>query len=171
MNVDDDQLDVNLSGLPVSTGPGPVPTPPFPGGPTPPPYTGPTPPTSGPTPPTSPPYPFPFSPIFRIAVGVNADGRAEWFATGAAGTLRHAYQHHGPAAAWSRTTDVGQSPANLVSNPAVTAEQDGRLTVFAVDRAGAVVHGWQQPGQLGGWQWGGAIGSGPPVRARRPGRR
>ena len=44
----------------------------------------------------------------------------------------------------------------------MTADHDGRLTVFAVDRTGAVVHGWQQPGQPGGWQWGGAIGSGPP---------
>ena len=163
MNVDDDQLDVNLSGLPVSSGPGPTPTPPFPGGPTPPPYSGPTPPpTTGPTPPTTPPYPFPFSPIFRIAVGMNADGRAEWFATGAAGSLRHSYQERGPAAVWSRSREVGNSPANLASNPAVTTDHDGRLTVFAVDRTGAVVHGWQQPGQPGGWQWGGAIGSGPP---------
>jgi Domain of unknown function (DUF1906) len=163
MNVDDDQLDVNLSSLPVSSGPGPTPTPPFPGGPTPPPYSGPTPPpTTGPTPPTSPPYPFPFSPIFRIAVGVNADQRAEWFATGAAGTLRHSYQQRGPAAVWSRSREVGNSPANLASNPAVTADHDGRLTVFAVDRTGAVVHGWQQPGHPGGWQWGGPIGSGSP---------
>ena len=165
MNVDDDQLNVNLSSLPISSGSGPVPSPPppFPGGPTPPPFTGPTPPppTTGP-PPTAPPYPFPFPPVFRIALGLNADGRAEWFATGAGGTLRHSYQPVGEPAAWSGTRDVGDSPANLDSNPAVTAEQDGSLTVFAVDRTGAVVHAWQQRGEPNGWQWGGPIGTGPP---------
>jgi Domain of unknown function (DUF1906) len=142
LNVDDDQLDVNLGGLPIPPGPGP------------------TPPLGGPTPPEAPPYPFPFPFIFRIALGRNADGRAEWFATGASGRLRHAYQQPALPSGWSKTANVGHSPADLASNPAVAAEQNGRLTVFAVDRSRAVVQAWQQPGAPGGWQWGGRIGSG-----------
>jgi len=148
LNVDDDQLNVNLSGLPIPPGPAPGP--------------GPTPPASGGGPPYVPPYPFPFPPIFRIAVGVNTTGRAEWFATGARGTMQHSYQDPATRSGWSWSRAVGRSPADLASNPAVTAEQDGRLTVFAADRAGAVLHAWQQPGQPNGWAWGGAIGSGTP---------
>jgi hypothetical protein len=143
LNIDDDQLDVNLGGQPIPSGPGP------------------TPPPGGPAPPESPPYPFPFPYIFRIALGRNADGRAEWFATGANGRLRHAWQQPARPSGWSKTANAGHSPADLISNPAAAAEPNGRLTVFAVDRRRAVVQAWQQPGAPGGWQWGGRIGTGP----------
>jgi Domain of unknown function (DUF1906) len=137
LNIDNDQLDVYLGGQ-AGTEPTPYP------------------------PPYSPPFPFPFPPIFRIALGVNSDGRAEWFAVGAAGKLLHAYQDRAKASGWSGTRSVGDSPANLASNPAVAPDQEGRLTVYALDRAGAVVHAWQQVGQPNGWRWGGAVGTGSP---------
>jgi Domain of unknown function (DUF1906) len=137
LNIDNDQLDVYLGG---QAGSQPIPYPP--------PYT--------------PPFPFPFPPIFRIALGLNSDGRAEWFAVGAAGRLLHSYQDREKASGWAGTRSVGDSPANLASNPAVAPDQDGRLTVYALDRAGAVVNAWQQLGQPNGWHWGGAIGTGSP---------
>ena len=118
---------------------------------------------AGSQPPSSPLPPFPLS---RIALGINASGSAEWFATDAAGVLKHAYQQSPGSAAWSSTQEVGDSPANLTSNPSVTAEQDGALTVFALDAAGAVVNSWEQPGGQGGWQWGSSVGTGLPDGAR-----
>jgi hypothetical protein len=141
LNIDNDQLDVYLGGQ-ASSQPAP-PSPPYP-------------------PPNSPPLPFPFPPLFRVAAGVNSNGRAEWFAVGASGTLLHSYQNPAKASGWSGTRSVGDSPADLVSNPAVAADQAGRLTVYAVDRTGAVVHAWQQVGQPNGWHWGGAVGTGSP---------
>jgi hypothetical protein len=153
LNIDNDQLNVNLGGRsfpqPTPT-PTPVPTPTYSPGP---PYP--------PGPPTSP-VPFPFPHVFRIALSTNSDGTAEWFATSQAGTLEHAYQDAARPSGWSHARTVGDSPADLASNPAVAADSDGHLTVFALDRAGAVVHAWQQRGQPNGWHWGGAIGSGSP---------
>jgi Domain of unknown function (DUF1906) len=94
---------------------------------------------------------------FRIAVGINANGSAEWFARAANGTLLHAYQHPVVSTTWSSVATVGDSPAGLVSNPAVAADADGSLTVFARDRAGQVLHAWQHPGAPDGWRWGGAV--------------
>jgi hypothetical protein len=139
LNIDNDQLDVYLGGQ-ASSQPAPQPYPP----------------------PDSPPFPFPFPPLFRIALGLNSDGRAEWFAVGASGTLLHAYQAPAKASGWSSTRSVGDSPADLASNPAVAPDQAGRLTVYVLDRGGAVVHAWQQLGQPNGWHWGGAIGTGSP---------
>jgi hypothetical protein len=141
LNIDNDQLDVYLGGQ-ASSPPAP-PSPPYP-------------------PPNSPPFPFPFPPLFRVAAGLNTSGRAEWFAVGASGTLLHSYQNPAKASGWSGTRSVGDSPADLVSNPAVASDQAGRLTVYAVDRSGAVAHAWQQVGQPNGWHWGGAIGTGSP---------
>jgi Domain of unknown function (DUF1906) len=121
LNIDNDQLDVALSGLPRH---GQV------------------------------------RPAFRIAVGVNANGSAEWFARAANGTVRHNYQHPVSSPDWSATRAVGQSPADLASNPAVVAESDGRLTMFARADGGQIVHAWQQDGAPNGWHWAGAVGSG-----------
>jgi hypothetical protein len=155
LNIDNDQLNVNLGGgsfpqpTPTPT-PTPVPTPTYSPGP---PYQ--------PGPPTSP-VPFPFPHVFRIALGTNGNGTAEWFATSQAGRLEHAYQDGARASGWSRARTVGDSPAGLASNPAVAADSDGHLTVFARDRAGSVLHAWQQLGQPNGWRWGGPAGSGSP---------
>jgi hypothetical protein len=157
LNIDNDQLNVNLGG---GSFPQPTPTPAPTSAPVPGPTYSPGPPYQ-PGPPTSP-VPFPFPHIFRIALAANSDGTAEWFATSPAGTLEHAYQDAAKASGWSHARTVGDSPASLASNPAVAADADGHLTVFALDRAGSVVHAWQQRGQPNGWHWGGAIGSGSP---------
>jgi Domain of unknown function (DUF1906) len=101
-------------------------------------------------------------PAFRIAAALNSNGSAEWFARAASGTLRHNYQYPAGSARWSATRAVGDSPANLVSNPAVAADADGRLTLFARTGAGQVVHAWQQAGAPNDWRWSGAIGGGQP---------
>ena len=103
-------------------------------------------------------------PAFRIAVGLNANGSAEWFARAANGTLLHDYQHPGTPG-WSATRTVGESPGNIAGNPAVTADSDGALTLFARDSAGQVVHAWQQAGAPGNWEWGGPVGGGSPGTA------
>jgi hypothetical protein len=114
---------------------------------------------------------------FRIGVGINANGSAEWFARAANGTLLHAYQHPVVSTTWSQVTTVGDSPASLVSNPAVTSDANGSLTVFARDRAGQVLHAWQHPGYPNGWRWGRALSpasmpsaaAGDPAAVRLPG--
>ena len=101
-------------------------------------------------------------PGFGIAVGMNRNGTAEWFARAASGALLHAYQHPVGSTDWAATRTVGDSPRNLVSNPAVVSDQDGALTLFAVSSAGTVTHAWQQAGQPDDWEWGGAAGTGSP---------
>ena len=91
---------------------------------------------------------------FRAAVAINANGTAEWFARTAAGTLAHAWQAPVGALTFSALHQVGNSPSRLVSNPAVAAQADGRLTVFARDSACRIQHGWQQPGYPNDWEWG-----------------
>ena len=91
---------------------------------------------------------------FRIAVAINANGTAEWFARTAAGTLAHAWQAPAGSLSWSARRLVGDSPSGLVSNPAVAAQADRRLTVFARDSAGRIRRGWQQPGYPNDWEWG-----------------
>jgi glycoside hydrolase-like protein len=130
LNVDLDQLDVNLAGQ------------------------------SGPTPPPTPAPPPPLPPMFRLAIAMNSNGGAEWFGRGANGTIRHAWQHPLGTTNWTRTVAVGSSPRNLVSNPAVTADHNGRLTLFAVDRDDLVIHAWQHQGAPNDWQWGGPAGAG-----------
>jgi Domain of unknown function (DUF1906) len=109
---------------------------------------------------TPPPVPFPF--LFRLALGLNSNGSAEWFALSASGTVKHSYQHPIGTSRWAPSRNVGNSPTDLVSNPAVTADRDGRLTIFAVDKAGRVVHAWQQQGAPNDWHWAGAVGTGSP---------
>jgi hypothetical protein len=113
----------------------------------------------------------PGRPDFRIAVGINSNGSAEWFARAADRSLHHNYQHPVGTAGWSATRTVGDSPADLASNPAVAADADGRLTVFARTTAGLIAHAWQQPGAPNDWQWGGPAGAGrlPGAAAGDPG--
>ncbi len=101
---------------------------------------------------------------FRIAVGSNVSKSAEWFARSAGDTLLHDYQHPVGRPVWSGVQPVGESPAALAGNPAVTADANGSLTVFARTAAGRVVHAWQRPGAPGGWRWGG-----PAARSSTPG--
>jgi hypothetical protein len=112
---------------------------------------------------------------FRVAVAVNTNEAPEWFARAANGTLVHDYQHPAGRQAWSGIEPVGDSPDDITGNPAVTADANGDLTVFARRAAGEVTHAWQQPGAAGGWQWGGQVGggapgaiTGDPGAARRP---
>ncbi|HEX9064154.1 MAG TPA: glycoside hydrolase domain-containing protein [Streptosporangiaceae bacterium] len=91
---------------------------------------------------------------FRIAVAINSNGTAEWFARTAAGTLAHAWQAPVGSLTWSALHQVGSSPSGLASNPAASPQADGRLTVFARDSAGRIQHGWQQPGYPNDWEWG-----------------
>jgi Domain of unknown function (DUF1906) len=98
--------------------------------------------------------PLPARPAFRIAVGINSNGTSEWFAKAANRTLVHAYQHPLGSSGWSATAAVGASPADIVSNPTVAADANGRLALFARDAAGLIQHAWQQPGAPGGWRWG-----------------
>jgi hypothetical protein len=104
-------------------------------------------------------------PSFRIAAALNSNGSAEWFARAASGALRHNYQHPVGSATWSATRTVGNSPANLVASPAVAANANGSLTLFAQTAGGKIVHAWQQAGAPNDWHWSGAIGGGKPPRA------
>ncbi len=91
---------------------------------------------------------------------MNANGTAEWFATAADGTVLHSYQHPIGATTWAQSRTVGNSPGNLVSNPAVTADAGGALILFALNTKGRVVHAWQQAGAPNDWKWGGPAGTG-----------
>jgi hypothetical protein len=90
---------------------------------------------------------------YRIAVAINSNGTAEWFARSAASSLAHAWQQPPGALTWSTVHAVGESPAGIVSNPAAVAQADGRLTVFARNAAGRIEHGWQQAGFPNDWEW------------------
>lgn len=127
LNIDNDQLDVALSG-------GAPPPPPTGGG-------------GG-------------RPGFRIAVGINSNGSAEWFARAANHTIRHNYQHPVGSQSWSATRTVGNSPADVASNPAAAQDANGVLTLFARTRAGQVAHAWQQDGAPNDWRWGRPAGAG-----------
>jgi hypothetical protein len=104
-------------------------------------------------------------PAFRIAAAINSNDSAEWFARAANNTLRHNYQHPVGSAGWSATRTVGNSPASLVSNPAVAADANGSLTLFARTSTGKVVHAWQQAGAPNDWRWSDAVGGGKPPGA------
>jgi hypothetical protein len=99
-------------------------------------------------------------PGFRIAVAINRNGSAEWFARAANHTIRHNYQHPVGSSTWSATRSVGNSPDDLASNPAVAADASGILTLFARTRAGQIVHAWQADGAPNEWRWGGRAGAG-----------
>jgi hypothetical protein len=101
-------------------------------------------------------------PAFRVAVAINSNDSAEWFAKAANDTLRHNYQHPVGSADWSATRAVGNSPRNLVSNPAAAADANGALTLFALTGGGKVLHAWQDASAPNGWHWGGAAGRGKP---------
>jgi hypothetical protein len=123
------------------------------------------------------PKPAPAQSAVRIAVGINANGSAEWFAKAANGTLIHSYQHPLGSSGWAATATVGDSPADIVSNPAVTADADGNLALFAADGRGQLQHAWQHSSAPDGWQWGGPVGAAgttgtiraDPAALRRPG--
>lgn len=90
----------------------------------------------------------------RIALGMNSNGTAEWFARSARGTLTHSWQAPVGSLTWSPMHTVGHAPRGVVSNPAVTSQADGSLAIFARTSAGTIVHGWQQAGFPNGWEWG-----------------
>jgi hypothetical protein len=103
---------------------------------------------------------------YRIAVAVNANGTAEWFARTAGDTLVHSWQQPPGTPTWAPTHTVGNSPGDLVSNPSAVAQHNGALAVFVIDSAGHVEHAWQQAGAPNGWDWGTPLpatsgGSGP----------
>jgi Domain of unknown function (DUF1906) len=104
--------------------------------------------------------PWQLRPAFRIAAAINSNGSGEWFARAVSGTLRHNYQHPVRSSTWSATRAVGNSPSDLVANPAVTADANGGLTLFAQTTSGQIVHAWQQDGAPNDWEWDGAVGSG-----------
>ncbi len=91
---------------------------------------------------------------YRIAVAINANGTAEWFARTAGDTLVHSWQQPPGTLTWASIHSVGNSPGDLVSNPSAVAQQDGALAVFAPDSAGRIEHAWQQAGSPNGWKWG-----------------
>jgi Domain of unknown function (DUF1906) len=140
MNIDNDQLDVNLSG----------PSPPA---------------TAG------------LRPAFRIAVTPTGSGSVQWFAKTAAGRLVSAATDRARGSGWSAVTRVGSPPAAIGSNPAVAADADGRLVVFARADSGQIEHAWQAAGLPGRWRWGAPLagagapagGIGDPAAIRRPG--
>jgi hypothetical protein len=99
-------------------------------------------------------------PAFRIAAAINSNGSAEWFARTASGTLQHNYQHPVGSSTWSATRAVGDSPGDLTASPAVTADADGSLTLFAQTTGGQIVHAWQQDGAPNDWAWDGTAGRG-----------
>jgi hypothetical protein len=92
---------------------------------------------------------------FRPAVGLDAGRYPDWLARAANHTLVHDSQL--ASGSWSGVIPLGTSPTNIASNPAVTAEANGTLTVAARTSAGQIVHAWQQASAPGNWKWGGSI--------------
>jgi Domain of unknown function (DUF1906) len=123
------------------------------------------------------PAPVPARTSFRVAAASNVSNSAEWFAKAANHTLVHDYQNLTGRQTWSGIETVGVSPDDIASNPAVAADANGDLTVFARTTSGLVAHAWQQPSAPDGWQWGALAGTGgspgaitrDPGAARRPG--
>jgi Domain of unknown function (DUF1906) len=116
--------------------------------------------------------PLPVRASFRVAAARNVSKSAEWFARAANHTLVHDYQHLTGSQGWSGIKTVGDSPADIAGNPAVAADANGDLTVFARTTAGQVAYAWQQPSAPDGWQWGGPLGgagSSPGASTRDPG--
>jgi len=107
---------------------------------------------------------------YRVAVAINSNGTAEWFARSAGHALSHAWQQPVGSLTWSAVHTVGKSPTTIVSNPSAVAQADGKLTVFARDRAGRVEHGWQQAGFPNDWEWGTPLAASPrpPLRTTDP---
>jgi hypothetical protein len=91
---------------------------------------------------------------FRISVGMNANGTAEWFAKSASDTLTHSWQAPVGSLTWSAMHAVGRSPATVASNPTVAPQADGALTIFARASSQRIVHAWQQAGFPNDWEWG-----------------
>jgi len=105
-------------------------------------------------------------PRYRIAVAINSNGTAEWFARSAGHALAHSWQQPVGSLTWSAIHTVGRSPTTIASNPSAVAQADGRLTVFARDGAGQIEHAWQQPGFPNDWEWGTPL---PAPQQARPG--
>ncbi len=94
---------------------------------------------------------------FRISVGMNTNGTAEWFARTSSDTLSHSWQAPVGSLTWSAMHAVGRTPATFTSNPAVAALADGALTIFARSSSGQLMHAWQQAGYPNDWEWGSAL--------------
>jgi hypothetical protein len=91
-------------------------------------------------------------------VGVNADGRLEFFVVGADSNVYHAWQPT-PGGALGNNTSMGSPTPGAVGTPAVATNADGRLEVFARGGDGAIWHSYQgSPG--GGWSVWASLGGG-----------
>jgi glycoside hydrolase-like protein len=105
---------------------------------------------------SAPPAPADYA-SFRISVGLNTNGTAEWFARAADDTLDHSWQAPVGSLTWSAMHAVGKSPANVTSNPTVAPLAAGALTIFAQSGGGQLLHAWQQAGYPNDWEWGKAL--------------
>ena len=65
-------------------------------------------------------------PGYRIAVAINTNGTAEWFARSAGNALAHSWQQPVGSLTWSAIHTVGRSPTTIASNPSTVAQADGR---------------------------------------------
>ena len=100
---------------------------------------------------------------FHVSVAIDTSKTAEWFARAANGRLVRDYQDARGSNGWAAVSALGPPAATIASNPAAVANQDGRLEVFARDRAGRVLHTWQASGGAARWVWGSApVGTGSP---------
>src|ERR1700704_1537731 len=92
------------------------------------------------------------------AVGINADGRREVFASmyGASTTeLGHICQST-PGSGWSIWASFGSPPASFLSSPAVAPNADGRLEAFVrvgLMSTGSLWHVWQTAPNNGWSAW------------------
>jgi hypothetical protein len=86
-----------------------------------------------------------------LTVGASADGRLEVFVSEYFGALWHIWQL--PAGGWSNWTSHGSPPGIRLRGdkaPAIAADSEGRLELFAVGEDGALWHIWQTA-PSGGW--------------------
>jgi hypothetical protein len=85
-----------------------------------------------------------------LATATNLSGGQEAFRLGNDGQIWHNWQDKNFAGGWAGWSHVAESSTAMSSAPTVTRNTDGRLEVFAVDKAGYVQHTYQlTPG--GAW--------------------
>lgn len=80
-------------------------------------------------------------PPVRPALGRNADGRMEIFATDASGRIRHAWQSVPGGGPWLGWPTLSSGP--WTGGPAISINRDGRQEIFMRDAAGRIHHTWQ----------------------------
>jgi hypothetical protein len=84
-----------------------------------------------------------------LASVIDADGRAEVFATSSSGTVLHDWQMAPGAGPWSGWAAL--DPAGGFSSLASVINADGRAEVFATSSSGTVLHDWQMAPGAGPW--------------------